>query len=68
MQARSELIATGIHVAGRTFGDNLYQLQGVGFRSPPPIYKERLVENSLAHRLIQSAAQLDQCLSKLFIR
>jgi AraC-like DNA-binding protein len=42
MQARSELIATGIHVAGRTFGDNLYQLQGVGFRSPPPIYKERL--------------------------
>ncbi|MFY9179682.1 MAG: helix-turn-helix domain-containing protein, partial [Venatoribacter sp.] len=41
-QARSELIATGVHLAGKTFGTNLYQIQGLGFRFPEPAYAERL--------------------------
>lgn len=41
-QARSELIASSIHTAGKAFGDSLYQLQGAGFRFPAPPYKERL--------------------------
>lgn len=41
-QARSELIATSIHAAGKAFGDNLYQIQGAGFRFAPPPYRERL--------------------------
>lgn len=41
-QARSELIATSIHAAGKAFGDNLYQIQGIGFRCAPPAYRERL--------------------------
>lgn len=41
-QARSELIASSIHAAGKAFGDNLYQIQGAGFRFPAPPYRERL--------------------------
>lgn len=40
-QARSELIATGIHSAGRAFGSNLYQPFGVGFKHPAPPYHKQ---------------------------
>ena len=41
-QARTELVATGVHVAGKTFGDSLYQVLGVGFRFAPPSHRKKL--------------------------
>lgn len=43
-QARSELVASGVHNAGRAFGENLYKIQGVGFRNAPPTYRKELDE------------------------
>ena len=42
--ARTEFIATSIHTAGKAFGGHLYQIQGAGFRFPPPSYKDRMEE------------------------
>lgn len=41
-QARSELVASGVHAAGKAFGNNLYQIYGVGFRHPAPHYRKAL--------------------------
>ena len=41
-QTRAEFIAAGIHTAGQAIGGNYYQIQGVGFRHPPPAHKDRL--------------------------
>lgn len=43
-QARAEFIAAGIHSVGRAIGGNYYKLQGLGFRCPPPSYRNRLDE------------------------
>lgn len=43
-QARSELIASGVHGAGQAFGENLYKIQGVGFRHALPSYRKDLEE------------------------
>ena len=43
-QARSELVASGVHSAGKAFGENLYKVQGVGFRHAPPSYRKELDE------------------------
>lgn len=41
-QTRSEFIASGIHTAGQAIGGSYYQIQGLGFRHPPPQHKDRL--------------------------
>lgn len=41
-QARTELVAAGIHTAGRSFGNKLYQVLGVGFKFQAPHYQKRL--------------------------
>ncbi|MDF1763853.1 MAG: AraC family transcriptional regulator [Oleibacter sp.] len=41
-QNRAEFIASSIHSAGGAFGGSFYQLQEIGFRHPPPAYKDRL--------------------------
>ena len=41
-QARTELVAAGIHSAGKTFGNKLYQVLGVGFKFPAPHYQKRI--------------------------
>lgn len=40
--ARTELVAAGIHSAGKSFGSKLYQLLGVGFKFPAPAHQKRL--------------------------
>lgn len=40
--ARTELVAAGIHSAGKSFGSKLYQILGVGFKFPAPHHKKRL--------------------------
>lgn len=40
--ARTELVAAGIHAAGKSFGSKLYQLLGVGFKFPAPSHQRRL--------------------------
>src|SRR5690554_4495537 len=40
--ARTELVAAGIHSAGKSFGSKLYQILGVGFKFPAPAYQKRL--------------------------
>lgn len=40
--ARTEFIATSIHTAGKAFGGHLYQIQGAGFRFPPPSYRDKM--------------------------
>ena len=41
-QTRSEFIAAGIHTAGQAIAGGYYQIQGVGFRHPPPSHKDRI--------------------------
>lgn len=43
-QARAEFIAAGIHSVGKAIGGNYYKLQGIGFRCPPPSYRDQLDE------------------------
>lgn len=42
--ARTELVAAGIHSAGKTFGSKLYQILGVGFKFLAPSHHKRLEE------------------------
>jgi AraC-like DNA-binding protein len=42
MRARAELIATGIHTLGRTFGGNTYQPLKIGFKHDKPQYHDEL--------------------------
>ena len=58
-QARAEFIAAGIHSVGKAIGGNYYRLKGVGFRCPPPSYRQQLddffgvrVEYNQAHNWI----------------
>lgn len=41
-QARAEFIAAGIHSVGKAIGGSYYKLQGIGFRCPPPTYRDQL--------------------------
>lgn len=41
-QTRSEFTAAGIHTAGQAIAGGYYQIQGVGFRHPPPSHKDRI--------------------------
>lgn len=44
MRARAELIATGIHTLGRSFGGEVYQPLKIGFKHGKPRYHNKLEE------------------------
>lgn len=56
MRARAELIATGIHTLGRTFGSKTYQLLKIGFKHSKPRYHDEL-ETYFGVEIIYNQAQ-----------
>lgn len=64
-QARSELVAAGVHSAGKAFGNNLYQVHDVGFRHPAPAHRKQLedffgapIQFNQAHNWISFSSKL----------
>lgn len=56
MRARAELIVTGIHTLGRTFGGQTYQPLKIGFKHAKPRYNREL-ENYFGVEIVYNQAQ-----------